>query len=67
MKEKTMSALSPYVGGSRELRQEGDVNSQQIAQLKSLPFVSLLELVSEIYQVCPFSLDCCLKCFTQVQ
>ncbi|XXG47855.1 hypothetical protein AAC387_Pa02g2424 [Persea americana] len=50
MKEKTMSALSPYVGGSRELRQEGDVNSQQIAQLKSLPFVSLLELVSEIYQ-----------------
>ncbi|XP_058074466.1 nuclear pore complex protein NUP205 [Magnolia sinica] len=47
MKEKAMSALSPYhTGGSHD----NDVNSQEIIQTKSQPFVSLLELVSEIYQ-----------------
>lgn len=53
-----MSTLSPYVGGLHEHRQEIDVNSQEIVRSKSLPFVSLLELVSEIYQVCAYSFHC---------
>ncbi|KAJ4958575.1 hypothetical protein NE237_025686 [Protea cynaroides] len=51
MKEKAMSALSPYLmAGSHDLRHGLDANSQQTIESSSQPFVSLLDLVSEIYQ-----------------
>ncbi|XP_042499811.1 nuclear pore complex protein NUP205 [Macadamia integrifolia] len=51
MKEKAMSALSPYlVAGSHDLRHGTDANSQETIESSPQPFVSLLELVSEIYQ-----------------
>ncbi|XP_068641134.1 nuclear pore complex protein NUP205 isoform X2 [Aristolochia californica] len=54
MKEKAMSALSPYtMVRSEDSMDDADANSQQISRLKSEPFVSLLELVSEIYQKVP--------------
>ncbi|KAL6006312.1 hypothetical protein ACLOJK_040359 [Asimina triloba] len=47
MKEKAMCTLSLYhTNGSHD----SDMNLQQMTQVKSQPFVSLLELVSEIYQ-----------------
>ncbi|KAF5199081.1 Nuclear pore complex protein [Thalictrum thalictroides] len=50
MKEKAMSALSPYsISGSYESRHVNDMDSQQTAETSPQPFVSLLELVSEIY------------------
>ncbi|XP_077210823.1 nuclear pore complex protein (DUF3414) isoform X2 [Tasmannia lanceolata] len=50
MKEKATSALSPYHSvGSHDLINSTDANSQHI-QTRSQPFVSLLNLVSEIYQ-----------------
>ncbi|KAL4195214.1 hypothetical protein AMTRI_Chr05g72240 [Amborella trichopoda] len=51
MKEKAMSALSPYsIGRSHDLRSDENLNLQQDIQTESEPFISLLELVSEIYQ-----------------
>jgi nuclear pore complex protein Nup205 len=45
-----MSALSPY-GPSRDHREDPGSNGEQIGQPTTQPFVSLLELVREIYQV----------------
>ncbi|XP_010250099.1 PREDICTED: nuclear pore complex protein NUP205 [Nelumbo nucifera] len=51
MKEKAMSALSPYLmAGSHDFRHDSDLNSQQTVEKSPQPFVSLLEMVSEIYQ-----------------
>ncbi|PIA65680.1 hypothetical protein AQUCO_00100883v1 [Aquilegia coerulea] len=51
MKEKAMNVLSPYsISGSYESRHDNDMDSQQTAETSPQPFVSLLELVSEIYQ-----------------
>ncbi|KAJ0987901.1 hypothetical protein J5N97_006257 [Dioscorea zingiberensis] len=51
MKEKAMNALSPYVlVGPDDFRDDNGFGSQQHAQMNNQPFVSLLELVSEIYQ-----------------
>ncbi|KAF8393226.1 hypothetical protein HHK36_021467 [Tetracentron sinense] len=51
MKEKAMSALSPYLmAGSHDFIHDIDMNSQQATETSPQPFVSLLELVSEIYQ-----------------
>lgn len=49
-KDKAMSVLSPYRSGSHDRVHEGNLNSQQAIEPASLPFVSLLEFVSEIYQ-----------------
>ncbi|OVA00429.1 Nucleoporin Nup186/Nup192/Nup205 [Macleaya cordata] len=51
MKEKAMSALSPYVtAGPYDFKHDTDMDSQQTIETAPQPFVSLLELVSEIYQ-----------------
>ncbi|KAH7657158.1 nuclear pore complex protein Nup205 protein [Dioscorea alata] len=51
MKEKAMSVLSPYIlVGPDDFRDDNGFGSQQHAQMNNQPFVSLLELVSEIYQ-----------------
>lgn len=50
MKEKAMSVLNLYVGGSPDFIHDTNANSGQLVQSKSQPFISLLELVSEIYQ-----------------
>lgn len=51
MKEKAMSALSPYILlGSDDFRDDTFTNAQQVTQMSCQPFVSLLELVSEIYR-----------------
>ncbi|KAK1264926.1 hypothetical protein QJS04_geneDACA016129 [Acorus gramineus] len=50
MKDKAMSALSPYLTASSDQFGDNDSNLQQSLQTKTQPFVSLLQLVSEIYQ-----------------
>lgn len=56
MKEKAMNVLSPYIlVGPDDFRDDNGFGSQQHAQMNNQPFVSLLELVSEIYQVSLFS------------
>jgi len=51
-KEKAMSVLSHYhVAGSHDFLHDGNLKSQQAVETGSLTFVSLLEFVSEIYQV----------------
>lgn len=45
-----MNALSPY-GPPRDHREDPGGNGEQIGQPTNQPFVSLLELVREIYQV----------------
>ncbi|WVZ77434.1 hypothetical protein U9M48_025299 [Paspalum notatum var. saurae] len=49
IKEKAMTALSPY-GPPQDHRQDPGRNGEQIGQPTNEPFVSLLELVREIYQ-----------------
>jgi hypothetical protein len=49
-KEKAMNVLSHYHMAGSHLH-DGNLNSQQAVQTGSLTFVSLLEFVSEIYQV----------------
>lgn len=52
MKEKAMSALSPYILlGTDDFRDDTFSDPRQVTQMGCQPFVSLLELVSEIYQV----------------
>lgn len=47
-----MSALSPYLTtGAYDFKHENDMDSQQTIEMAPQPFVCLLELVSEIYQV----------------
>lgn len=47
-----MSILSPYrSAGSHDFRHETNLNSQQSSETCPLSFVSLLEFVSEVYQV----------------
>ncbi|KAK1298302.1 hypothetical protein QJS10_CPB14g01047 [Acorus calamus] len=50
MKDKAMSALSPYLTASSDQFGDNDSNLQQSLQTKTQSFVSLLQLVSEIYQ-----------------
>lgn len=45
-----MTALSPY-GPPRDRREDPGRNGEQIGQPTNEPFVSLLELIREIYQV----------------
>ncbi|KAK3156306.1 hypothetical protein QOZ80_2AG0105440 [Eleusine coracana subsp. coracana] len=49
VKENAMNALSPY-GPPRDHREDPGSNGEQIGQPTNQPFVSLLELVREIYQ-----------------
>lgn len=47
-----MSALSPYrMAGSHDFMHDNNSNSQNTVEMGSQPFVSLLEFVSEVYQV----------------
>ncbi|XP_073116730.1 nuclear pore complex protein NUP205 isoform X3 [Elaeis guineensis] len=51
MKEKAMSVLSPYsLLGSDDFRDDTFSDPWQVTQMGCQPFVSLLELVSEIYR-----------------
>lgn len=51
-KEKAMIALSPYkMSGSHDYVLDGNTHSQQSADSAPQTFVSLLEFVSEIYEV----------------
>lgn len=56
-----MTALSPYkMSGSHDYALDGSIHSQQAAESAPQTFVSLLEFVSEIYEVsicshCAFS------------
>lgn len=45
-----MNALSPY-GSIRDHREDPSRTGEQIGQPTNQPFISLLELVREIYQV----------------
>uniref|UniRef100_A0A0D9VDH3 Nuclear pore complex protein NUP205 n=1 Tax=Leersia perrieri TaxID=77586 RepID=A0A0D9VDH3_9ORYZ len=49
MKEKAMNSLSPY-GAPRDHREDPSRSGDQVGQPCNLPFISLLELVREIYQ-----------------
>ncbi|CAN6243490.1 unnamed protein product [Urochloa humidicola] len=49
IKEKAMTALSPY-GPPRDHREDPARNGEQAGQATNEPFVSLLELIREIYQ-----------------
>ncbi|KAL6604475.1 hypothetical protein ACP70R_042902 [Stipagrostis hirtigluma subsp. patula] len=49
IKEKAMTALSPY-GPPRDRRENSGTSGEQIGQAANQPFTSLLELVREIYQ-----------------
>uniref|UniRef100_A0A0E0JX12 Nuclear pore complex protein NUP205 n=1 Tax=Oryza punctata TaxID=4537 RepID=A0A0E0JX12_ORYPU len=49
IKEKTMNTLSPY-GSLRDHREDPSRTGEQISQPSNQPFISLLELVREIYQ-----------------
>lgn len=58
MKEKAMSALSAYpMTGLHDVKLDNDMDSQQTIENSPQPFVSLLELVSEIYQKEPHLLS----------
>lgn len=47
-----MSVLSPYrMVGSHDFMHDNNSNSQKAVEMGSQPFVSLLEFVSEVYQV----------------
>ena len=47
-----MSVLSHYrMASSHDFSHDGNLNSQQAIETGSLTFVSLLEFVSQIYQV----------------
>uniref|UniRef100_A0A1D1ZKM6 Nuclear pore complex protein Nup205 n=3 Tax=Anthurium amnicola TaxID=1678845 RepID=A0A1D1ZKM6_9ARAE len=51
MKEKAMSSLSPYLMAvDDDSRDVTGVSSQELAHINYQPFISLLELVTEIYQ-----------------
>ncbi|THU61042.1 hypothetical protein C4D60_Mb07t19100 [Musa balbisiana] len=50
MKEKAMSALSPYVSSELGDNIGDSFDNKQVARMSCQPFVSLLYLVSEIYQ-----------------
>lgn len=51
-KERAMSTLSPYRSTvSHDYTHDSSSNYQQVTECGPLPFVSLLEFVSEVYQV----------------
>ncbi|XP_031489765.1 nuclear pore complex protein NUP205 isoform X2 [Nymphaea colorata] len=50
MKEKAMSSMHPYLTGGPSSLAIADSEKEQISQTSSHPFISLLELVSEIYE-----------------
>lgn len=51
-KERAMSSLSPYRSAvSHDFTHDSNINSQQATDGGPSPFVSLLEFVSEVYQV----------------
>ncbi|KAF3453692.1 hypothetical protein FNV43_RR04133 [Rhamnella rubrinervis] len=50
-KERAMSILSPYrSAGSHDFAHDGNLNSQRQPETCPLPFISLLEFVSEVYE-----------------
>ncbi|KAF2282365.1 hypothetical protein GH714_043827 [Hevea brasiliensis] len=50
-KEKAMGVLNSYrLSGPRDVVHDSNLHSQQTTEIGPLPFVSLLEFVSEIYQ-----------------
>jgi nuclear pore complex protein Nup205 len=52
-KDKAMSTLNSYrLAVSQDLMHDSNPDSQQATETGPLLFVSLLEFVSEIYQVC---------------
>lgn len=54
-----MSVLSPYrMAGSHDFMHDNNSNSQKAVEMGSQPFVSLLEFVSEVYQVNMFFFFC---------
>lgn len=56
-KDKAMTALSPYkMSGSHDYLLDGNMHSQQAAEPAPQTFVSLLEFVSEIYEVSTLTL-----------
>lgn len=56
-KDKAMTALSPYkMSGSHDYVLDGNMHSQQAAEPAPQTFVSLLEFVSEIYEVSTLTL-----------
>lgn len=62
-KDKAMSVLNSYrIAGSHDFVHDSNLPSQQDTEIGPLPFVSLLEFVSEIYQVC-FTINVALKEF----
>lgn len=51
-KDRAMHMLSQFrATGSQDFMHDGDTSSHQASETIPLPFVSLLEFVSEIYQV----------------
>lgn len=51
MKEKAMTSLSPYsISGLYDNKHDSDMGSQQTIETCPQPFISLLDLVSEVYQ-----------------
>lgn len=56
-----MTALSPYrIAGSLDYMHDSSAHSQQATETAPQPFVSLLEFVSEIYQVSWLVFECIL-------
>ena len=54
MKEKAMAMLSPHhMATSHGFSHEDNANSDQAIEMRCQPFISLLEFIGEIYQVCP--------------
>lgn len=59
-----MSILSPYRSAvAHDFMHDSNLSSQQAAECSPLPFVSLLEFVSEVYQVSWNQNILKLKCF----
>ncbi|ONK81042.1 uncharacterized protein A4U43_C01F24610 [Asparagus officinalis] len=51
MKEKAMTALSPYImAGADDFRDDPSFYLQQHAHMSRQPFISILELVGDVYQ-----------------
>lgn len=52
VKEKVMTMLSPYrMGGPHVFPHMDSINADHSAEVERQPFISLLEFISEIYQV----------------
>ncbi|KAH9604810.1 hypothetical protein KSS87_018680 [Heliosperma pusillum] len=52
VKEKVMAILSPYRMGAPHGFSQFNISFDHAAEMSSQPFISLLDFISEIYQVC---------------